>query len=558
LLTKLTIRNFKRFTAAEVELGNPVVFIGPNNSGKTTALQAIGLWEVGVRRWVEKGNGEEAIRRGVTINRLDLSSVPIPDANLLWKDLHVRDDGRTIPIDIVVEGVTGNQSWTCGLEFDYANEESIYCRPLRAEPVPDIVYGTNVAFLPPISGLADREFAKQPGEVAFLIGQGRTAEVLRNLCLLVYKSGAARWQALAGRIKASFGIELDPPAYSEDRSEITMTYREPLGVRLDLSSAGRGVHQTLLLLAYLSVNPNSVLLLDEPDAHLEILRQREIYNLLSDAAREQESQVVIASHSEVLLNEAAGRDVVVAFLGQPHRLNNRPTQLLKALKDIGFEDFYQAEQRGWVIYLEGSTDLAILHAFADKLQHPARLSLESPFVRYVEDQPPRARDHFHGLSEAKPDLVGFLLNDRLERAPQSTTELTEAMWQRREIENYLCQPETLLAYAAASAEETSPGRLFTSAQSAERRRIMDECIRELVPPVALRDEADVWWLNVKASDEFLDRLFVMFFARLNLPNLMRKTNYHLLANHVATGRIVPEIVEKLDLIQRVSERAKPG
>ena len=38
MLTKLIIRNFKRFESAEIELGNPVVLIGPNNSGKTTAL----------------------------------------------------------------------------------------------------------------------------------------------------------------------------------------------------------------------------------------------------------------------------------------------------------------------------------------------------------------------------------------------------------------------------------------------------------------------------------------------------------------------------------------
>ncbi len=30
MLTKLTIRNFKKFGNVEVELGNPVVFIGPN------------------------------------------------------------------------------------------------------------------------------------------------------------------------------------------------------------------------------------------------------------------------------------------------------------------------------------------------------------------------------------------------------------------------------------------------------------------------------------------------------------------------------------------------
>ena len=43
MLTKLTIRNFKQFQdTKEIELGNSVVFIGPNNSGKTTAVQIFG------------------------------------------------------------------------------------------------------------------------------------------------------------------------------------------------------------------------------------------------------------------------------------------------------------------------------------------------------------------------------------------------------------------------------------------------------------------------------------------------------------------------------------
>src|SRR5271168_2065615 len=93
MLTKLKIRNFKRFENVEVELGSPVVFIGPNNSGKTTALQALALWELGLKRWQEKrGAGETPRKRpGVTINRRDFIAAPIPDANLLWRDLHVRD-----------------------------------------------------------------------------------------------------------------------------------------------------------------------------------------------------------------------------------------------------------------------------------------------------------------------------------------------------------------------------------------------------------------------------------------------------------------------------------
>ena len=93
MLTKITIRNFKRFGEAEIELGSPVVLVGPNNSGKTSALQALALWDIGLKRWNERRAGKRTPekRPGVTVNRRDLVSLPVP----------------------------------------YANEESFYCRPLR-------------------------------------------------------------------------------------------------------------------------------------------------------------------------------------------------------------------------------------------------------------------------------------------------------------------------------------------------------------------------------------------------------------------------------------------
>ena len=85
MLTKLTVRNFKRFGEVEVELGNPVVFIGPNNSGKTSAMQALALWDIGLKRWNEKYSGKRTPqnRPGVTINRRDLLAIPVPSAALL-------------------------------------------------------------------------------------------------------------------------------------------------------------------------------------------------------------------------------------------------------------------------------------------------------------------------------------------------------------------------------------------------------------------------------------------------------------------------------------------
>ena len=576
MLTKLTIRNFKRFGEVEVELGNPVVFIGPNNSGKTSAMQALALWDIGVKRWNEKHAGKSAPekRPGVTVNRRDLFAIPHPSAVHLWRALHVRDSRRVdaraqtsnVRIDIVVEGVDEDKAWTCGLEFDYANEESFYCRPLRRDEgkhpermsIPNEAGSVRIAFLPPMSGLAATETRLDQGAVNVRIGEGRTAEVLRNLCFRVVDERPDRWESLVARIEALFGVVLDKPRYVEERGEIAMGYRER-DVALDLSSSGRGLQQILLILAYMYANPGAVILLDEPDAHLEILRQRQIYGLITEIASDSGNQIIAASHSEVLLNEAAEKDLVIAFVGRPHRIRGGRSQVRKALAEIGFDQYYQAEQTGWVLYLEGSTDLAILQAFARRLgKDDAVRALERPFVRYVGNRPPAAARHFHGLREALPDLEGVALFDRLDRDTLSDPSLEYLVWRKREIENYLCTESTLEAYARASAVAAEPTPLFTGAEVDKRSADMGKAIAEVGKALETLGKGSPWGDDVKASDEFLTPLFKAYFEKIGIPNLMDKKNFHALADHVPEDEIDPEIGEKLDAITRVAESATPA
>lgn len=575
MLTKLTIRNFKRFNEVEVELGNPVVFIGPNNSGKTSAMQALALWDVGVKRWNEKRAGKSAPeeRPGVTINRRDLLAIPHPSANLLWRDLRVRNVQRiegeqqtdTVRIDLIVEGIDEDRAWTCGLEFDYANEESFYCRPLRLDdskppsrmPIPKEAGSTHIAFLPPMSGLAATETRLDQGAVKVRVGEGRTAEVLRNLCFRILSESPDEWDSLVKRIDDLFAAKLDKPRYVEERGEITMGYREH-GSALDLSSSGRGLQQTLLILAYMYANPGAVILLDEPDAHLEILRQRHIYHLITDVASERGNQIIAASHSEVLLNEAADKDLVIAFVGTPHRIGDGQSQVRKALAEIGFDQYYQAQQTGWVLYLEGSTDLAILKAFAKRLGNDRAVQvLERPFVRYIGNRPSAAANHFHGLREALPSLQGVALFDRLERGAPDSPPLQNLIWERREIENYLCTEVTLETYARASAVKVQPVPLFTFAEVDRRLATMREAIAEVSEALRTLGKGSPWDVDVKVSDEFLTPLFRAYFAKLNIPNLMAKKNFYELADCVPDNEIDSEIGEKLDAIARVAEGATP-
>lgn len=565
MLTKITARNFKQFGEVSIELDDVAVFVGANDSGKTTALQAIALWELGMRRWRERWgmvSTEDLRRPGVSINRQDLLAVPVRHANLLWRGLRTREynprDGApgtaNVRIDIIVEGIGSNgKEWVCGLEFDYASAEAFYCRPLRTAdgrarmPIPTEAFEERVALLQPMSGLSSSEILLQPGTINTLLGEGRTAEVIRNLCFQVFVERNDLWDtALVPQMEKAFGATLLDPQYNPERGEITLRFKDARipNLELDLSSAGRGFQQTLLLTAYMLLNPNSVILLDEPDAHLEIIRQRGIYQSITETAAQSNSQLVIATHSEVILNEAADRHTVTAFVGTPHRIDGRASQVFKALAKIGYEHYLQASRAGWVLYLEGSTDLSILRAFARRLDHPVQERLERPYVHYVGNQPMQARDHFWGLREACPSLLGYALFDRLNLPDGGGGSLTEYSWRRREFENYFCAPEVLKRWVQAEFP------LFQSS--------MDDAITEVMNAIRVLNLASPWGGDLKVSDEFLKRVFDIFYGKAGISGGMPKSDYHFLVDHIEPDEVDPEVIAALDSILSIASEAAPS
>jgi hypothetical protein len=540
------------------------VLCGPNNSGKTTALHAIALWQLGLKAWqAERGKGPTPTTRpGVPINRRDLVSIPVPETNLLWHGLRTREGSRqnghtvtgNLRIDITLNGVGPRDPWECGLEFDYSGSEVIYVRPRRLSEqarsermaVPEAAGDVRVALLPAMSGLAAIEPKWEPGRVEVLVGEGQTAQVLRNLCHQLWQQRADLWGQLVSHMRQLFGVTLLPPQSVVARGEITMAY-EYNDASLDLSSAGRGQQQILLLLAYVLANPGTTLLLNEPDAHLEIVRQRETYNLLSELAQQHGSQIIAASHSEVVLEEAARKDTLVAFVGRPHRIDDRGSQVRKWLADYPMDHLYQAELQGWVFYLEGSTDLAVLLAFAEKLSHPARKALERPFIIYVANDPSKAQRHFYALREAKPDVGGVALFDRLERTPRDLG--AEALtWSRREIENYLTRPEVLTAWATGD----EPNDLFA--------QVRVSAMRDAIASIEAAQKTpgkDIWSADIKATDEVLDPIFRQYYIETKEPLLFRKADYHSLVRYMSQNDVDPEVSAKLDRILAISQQAQP-
>ena len=62
--------------------------------------------------------------------------------------------------------------------------------------------------------------------------------------------------------------------------------------------------------------------------------------------------------------------------------------------------------------------------------------------------------------------------DRIDKPLTSGTPPTETMWQKREIENYVCQESVLLVYA----RHDQPDDLFGRAEASRRELLMAESL----------------------------------------------------------------------------------
>ncbi len=589
LLHYLEIENFKRFgNKQRIELDHPAVLIGPNNCGKTSAIQALALWSQALQTWYDMRKDSAAKERtAAPLNRLNIVAVPVQRIRFFWHNTVVRADREDITLTLTVGVEFKGQVHSVPMRFRNRGDEVVYCTP--GESVlgnPELLAyaaGIRVELLYPMSGLETEEAILQPGRIDVLLGQGQTAQVLRNLCLMVAKNTPDDWRRVVALMHRLFDVSLDTPQETT-RGAIEMRYTQP-GVReaLDLSSSGRGFQQMLLIFAYLYAHKRSVLLVDEPDAHLEILRQKQVYVLLRDIAAENHSQVVMVTHSEVILDEALDNNLTLLIDGKADDLA-RKTDIRNSLKHFGADHYIKARERGYVLYVEGGTDVDMLRALAERLEHPiAKVwderinsfyvqnnypdkSLESELERVEGGFGITPRDHFNGLCKLLPHLKGLAILDNDGRDRQGGTEgaLHLSYWRRYEAENYFVTPDVLRRYAT---EQFMDLELF-GGFSVEIDEVLDALVLEQVfdaldadfqawknaPAEAARIVWEAKTQRIKLST-FAEEFFRRLAGRVTGGMLLKKGELHRLVAVVDPKMIAAEVVEKLDLLNALFESA---
>ena len=548
MIRTVRIRGFKRFDEVEFRLPGHVVLAGPNNTGKTTVLQAVASWALAVQRWRELNdfNPRQGYRRA-PIARQAFVAVPLRSFDLLWTDRRYQ---KKRPIEIELQHDAG---WSITMEFIADSTEQIYVRP-KAGVAADVLRELDfrATFVPPMTGLETDEPLLQSPKIEQLLGLGRPGEILRNLLTEASRDESA-WDALQASIKKLFGYELLPPDASGAHisAEYKMTEDGPL---LDIGSAGSGFQQVLMLLAFLNTRQGAVLLLDEPDAHLHVILQDAIYHELRTVAARQHSQLIVATHSEVVINAIEPRELCVT-LHEPRMVadNEERSRLISSLRVLSNADVMQALGVRGVLYVEDYTDINILREWASTLEHRASRLLTTelmwkPVVFQAREgglgsRGIRAREHFEALQLVRKELPGLELRDGDAQPVIPDTEITgtglqRLRWRRYEIESYLVHPDALIRFVEALVGQESAAPYVED--------MLAHMHREFPPGVVEDPLGDHEYLNVTKART---RLLPPLLDAADLHGLPH-TSYHEIAGLMLPQEIHPEVSEKLDAICR--------
>lgn len=543
MIQSVTIRRFKRFGELTFQLnGRHVVLAGPNNMGKTTILQAVAAWSLAIARWKDLNDFQ---RHGgyytkAPIARQAFSAVPLRRYDLMWTDREY-----TGQLEI---GVRSSEGWSVSMEFIADSTEQIFVRPSRnIDPGVLRQARLETVFVPAMTGLSKEEpLYARPETVADLLGQAKPGDVLRNVLYQASQSGSA-WAAMTRAIDTLFGYTLLPPDASG--AYIIAEYQTRSGgPRFDISSAGSGFQQVLMLLAFLNTRPATVLLLDEPDAHLHLILQDSIYSELRAAAEEKRSQLVIATHSEVIINSVEPRELMIVMQdARPLAADMDKSRLIKSLRVLSNADIMLALEAQGVLYLEGHTDLEILRAWAKVLNHPAAALLERVFWKPTVWEPRlgsegvRAKDHYDALCLVREGLPGLVLVDGdaapgVGSTPITGRDLQRLRWNRYEIESYLLHPAALKRFVVRQVGEPA---------AAPHLEDLQRHFEQTYPPAFFSDPfADIPFLkNTKARTELLPPAL----DAAGLPGFPY-TRFHEIAAAMSPDEIHPEVSAKLDQI----------
>jgi predicted ATPase len=467
----VTIENFKQFDRLEADFTQMDCIVGPNNSGKTTLLQALALFDFCLRECLSRRNGGpyELKRRSVAPEQFYV--IPASQPADLWTDRRLISDRKPKPILIKVT-LSDGRTATARVILAYNRFGVSVDVPAGERAALADLASFHVSYLPVFSMFAPLEERRTSAALSDEQARGRVSAIIRNLLLDLKSKQMDR--DLVELLKRVFPDLTDLSIDFDEASDryITVTYREEGRNRdLDLFAAGSGFHQFVYLFGFILYQQPTVVLLDEPDVHLHAKLQQallvELRRLVDDG-----KQVLFATHSADMIRAVAPNEVLYLEEGRVNRLRIAYDvyDTLDKLGAIESTQLPRIQTYRRVVVVEDKSDWDLLSVFCAVSLGEAEWSrVERRLAQcYAKGCPWRQNIHLlwsqlQQLVDAPGEALRvFAIADRDYHPDPAALESELSaknpnvwwhIWRRAEIENYLLSFDGIVRCLGAPTEQ---------------------------------------------------------------------------------------------------------
>ncbi len=496
---KIEVKNFKGIKEGSVELEDITVFVGSNNAGKSSFIQAIQFGVSGCQT-LEQNNTpwrDNRTSRSTSFNSDDFLYTPTRYIETLYHNERLTE--RTESISITFD----DSQNTSTIEFRKGRNKGINTRLINSTLGNHLcsIQNPYCVYVPGIAGIPVEEIYEPEIKVRKSAVRGDSNNFLRNILLRIKSdSDETKWGNFIGSLSEIYENIQIRVSYDENDSEYISCQIKIRDNFLPLDSVGTGVLQTMQIFAYMEYFNPRILLLDEPDSHLHPTKQRSLAKEIQRRSNlNSEMKVVFSTHSMQLLRSLNESKTYHFIKGKPTLTDNESSILL----DIGALDadyLFSKPLLKYVVITEDKVDdikekknfikqflLAhglnenefVLHSYNGcKNMHTAGV-LQGLVQKHIPSAKVIAHyDRDQKWDDDDPEL-------QLLRSKASTHNIKVFVTEKSEIENYFCSPRHVNAIFGIGIDETETiySECLESVRELTSRKTKDFILNERIDKI---------------------------------------------------------------------------
>lgn len=354
---KIQIKKFKKIDDVTVILEPLNIFIGANNSGKSSFIQGIqfaisGCQTLKLKGGVWTGKGSKTL----SLDSSEYLYTPTNNIEYLYHGKRLigsrkREDRSWIEF-IMSDDKISSLKISRGKNGGFTT--SLNGRDL-GDKLSDID-NPYCVYVPGIAGVPTQEKYEVTITVKKSATRGDSNNYLRNILYSISKDDV-KWNSFKDSVNSIYNSIDVIAKFDEHKSEYIQVYVIDNELELPLDSVGTGLLQVIQIFAYIEYFNSRIILLDEPDSHIHPTKQKLLANELARrSTANPDLRVVFSTHSRYILDALEDKANVVHFQNGSAFPDVKGS---KILLDIGAADadyLFSKKELKYIVVTEDKVD----------------------------------------------------------------------------------------------------------------------------------------------------------------------------------------------------------